>query len=170
MPLGFQSRSHSSYDPASDVSIPRPRILPTTLASGRAGTEYQYSFYRGDDRIGGLGFEGPDEVVVDGVFREWVFTFDLGREAIIKSMLRHKQDFGVTGDDFTFLRGLAQGLVLAYAGCNGNDDNLRYVALTNIGALEGAGVLISDYSLIQPDGQLVLAAVTVLASTDQRSP
>ncbi|WP_313347905.1 hypothetical protein [Stenotrophomonas sp.] len=75
----------------------------------------------------------------------------------------------MTGDDFTFLRGLAQGLVLAYAGCNGNDDNLRYVALTNVGALEGAGVLISDDSLIQPDGQLVLAAVTVLASTDQRS-
>jgi len=80
MPLSFQPRSHSSYDPTSDVSIPRPRILPTTLASGEGGTEYHYSFFRGEDRIGGLGFDGPDVVVETDGYREWVFTFDLTRE------------------------------------------------------------------------------------------
>ncbi|WP_421569017.1 hypothetical protein [Stenotrophomonas sp. PD6] len=166
MPLSFQPRSHSSYEPVSDVSIPRPRVLPATLSSGGKGTEYQYSFYRGDDRIGGLGFDGPDEIVVIDGSREWVFTFDLGREAIIKSMLRYKPDFGETDDDFTFLRGLAQGLVLAYAGRTDNDDNLRYVAVTNLEALERAGVRMTAESVALSDGIVVLAEVAVPAHVD----
>lgn len=163
MPLSFQPRSHSSYDPTSDVSIPRPRILPTTLANGEGGTEYQYSFFRGEDRIGGLGFDGPDVVVETEGCREWVFTFDLTREQTIQSMLRSKEDFGSTDEDLTFLRGLAQGLVLAYAGRTDNEDNLRYVAVTSVEALDQADVHITGAIPVLSDGRVVLAEAAVPA-------
>lgn len=163
MPLSFQPRSHSSYDPTSGVSIPRPRIQPATLASGEGGTEYQYSFFRGEDRIGGLGFEGPDEVVESDGYREWVFTFDLTRQQTIESMLRSKEDFGSQDDDFTFLRGLAQGMVLAYAGRTDNEDNLRYMAVTSVETLDQAGVRITGASPVLPDGRVVLAEAAVPA-------
>jgi hypothetical protein len=161
MPLSFQPRSHSSYDPTSDVSIPRPRILPTTLASGEGGTEYHYSFFRGEDRIGGLGFDGRDVVVETDGYREWVFTFDLTREQTIQSMLRSKADFGSTDGDLTFLRGLAQGLVLAYAGQMDNEDNLRYIAVTSVEALDQAGVPIAGAIPVLPDKKVVLGEAAV---------
>ncbi|WP_217539216.1 hypothetical protein [Stenotrophomonas sp. GbtcB23] len=161
MRLSFQPRSHYSYDPTSDVSIPRPRILPTTLASGEGGTEYHYSFFRGEDRIGGLGFDGRDVVVETDGYREWVFTFDLTREQTIQSMLRSKADFGSTDEDLTFLRGLAQGLVLAYAGQMDNEDNLRYIAVTSVEALDQAGVPIAGAIPVHPDKKVVLGEAAV---------
>jgi hypothetical protein len=163
MPLCFQSRSHSSYDTVSGISIPRPRILPTDVANGKGGTEYQYSFYRGDHRIGGLGFEGHDEVVVDGAFREWVFTLDLGHDWLVSSMVEFKQALGDTDDDFTFVRSLANGLVMAYAGQVDNEDNLRYVAITTSAALAQGGVEIPDGTDVAADGVIVLAQVVVPA-------
>lgn len=161
MPLHFQAKSDSSFDPVSGVTIPEPRILPGKLPDGSAVTEYQYSFFRGEDRIGGLGFEGPDAIIESDGYREWVFTFDLTREQSIRSMLRSKEDIGSTDDDFTYLRGLAQGLVLAYAGRTDNEDNLRYIAVTSIEALDQAGVPIAGAISVLPDGKVVLAEASV---------
>lgn len=166
MPLNFQPRSHSSYDPVSDVSIPRPRILPTTLSSGQRGTEYQYAFIRDGKRIGGLGFEGPDAIVEIEGRREWVFTFDLTHEQTIRSMLSFKDAFGSTDDDLTYLRDLSLGLVLAYAGRTDNDQNLRYVAITTSEALASAGVVIFDTSSLVPESTLVLSEIAIPARAD----
>lgn len=76
-------------------------------------------------------------------------------------MLRSKEDIGSTDDDFTYLRGLAQGLVLAYAGQTNNEDNLRYVAVTSVEAMDQAGVPIAGAVPILPDGKVVLAEAAV---------
>ncbi|MEN5206079.1 hypothetical protein ABE473_16680 [Stenotrophomonas sp. TWI700] len=167
MPLDFQSRSHSSFDLASGVSIPRPRILPTTLPCGQRGTEYQYAFIRGGKRIGGLGFEGPDAIVETNGRREWVFTFDLTCEQTISSMLSFKEAFGSTDDDLTYLRDLARGLLLAYAGRADNVESLRYLAITASEALVSAGVVTFDTSLVLPDSTLVLSEIVVPARADR---
>lgn len=161
MPLHFQAKSDSSFDPVSGVTIPEPRILPGKLPDGSAVTEYQYAFYRGDARIGGLGFNGPDmSVEVDGM-AERVFIFDLGHDWLIKSMLEFKEIIENQDDDYTFLRGLAQGLVLAYAGQTDNEENLRYIATTTPVALVGAGVPPSVETAMKPQGPIVLAEVRI---------
>ena len=125
MPFHFQPSSHSTVDPINNVSIMRPRALPTTFANGEDGTEYQYSFYRYDDRIGGLGVEGSHEVIEHAGFRERIFQLDLAHERLIRLLLDYKPDFGVTDEDVPYLRGIAQGLVMAFSGRPDNDANLR---------------------------------------------
>ncbi|MBJ7514754.1 MULTISPECIES: hypothetical protein [unclassified Stenotrophomonas] len=164
MPFNFQPFSHSAVDPINNVSVLRPRMLPATLSNGEEGTEYQYSFYRGGERIGGLGMEGHDEIVDRGGYMEHVFWLDLGRVPFIKILIDYKPDFGATGDDFVYVRGIAQGLVMAFAGRTDNDENLRYVAVTRADALTAAGVLISDGTPIPEDGTVLLAEIAIPAS------
>jgi hypothetical protein len=76
-------------------------------------------------------------------------------------MLRSKADFGSTDEDLTFLRGLAQGLVLAYAGQMDNEDNLRYIAVTSVEALDQAGVPIAGAIPVLPDKKVVLGEAAV---------
>lgn len=126
MPLCFQPRPASSFDPNTGVSIPQPRTLPATLPDGQPGMEYQYAFIRDGKMIGGLGFLGPNAIVETGGHRECVFTLDLGRDRLITSMLEFKQTLGNQDDDYDFLRALAQGMVLAYAGRTDDKVNYRY--------------------------------------------
>lgn len=159
----FQPRLDSSFDPIHRVSIPEPRILPAALPDGQQVTEYQYAFIRDGRRIGGLGFFGTDaEVKTDGL-TEWVFTFDLGHDWLVSSMVEFKQTLGDTDDDFTFVRSLANGLVMAYAGQVDNEDNLRYVAITTSAALAQAGVEIPGGTDVAADDVIVLAQVAVPA-------
>lgn len=163
MPLCFQPESASSFDPGTGVSIPQPRILPTTLQDGQPGTEYQYAFIRDGKMIGGLGFSGADAMVETAGQREWVFTLDLGRDRLITSMLEFKQTLANQDEDFDFVRGLAQGLVLAYAGRTDNSGNVRYMAVTTAEALDRAGVSISEGRQGASDGTIVLAEVAIPA-------
>ncbi len=163
MPLCFQPESDSSFDPGTDVSIPQPRILPTTLQDGRPGTEYQYAFIREGKMIGGLGFSGSDAIVETGGQREWVFTLDLGREHLITAMLEFKQTLANQDEDFDFIRGLAQGLVLAYSGRTDSGGNVRYIAVTTAEALDRAGVSIPGGRWGATGGTMVLAEVAIPA-------
>lgn len=164
MPLCFQPETASSFDPNTGVSIPQPRILPTTLPDGQPGTEYQYAFTRDGKMMGGLGFSGPNAIVETGGHREWVFTLDLGRDRLITSMLEFKQTLGNQDDDYDFLRAFAQGQVLAYAGRTDNKMNYRYAAVTTPEALVRAGVSIPVEGALKPNGKIVLAEVAVPAS------
>lgn len=161
MTPNFQVRPDSSLDLVSGISINRPRILPAILADGTEGTEYQYAFLRDGKRLDGLGFLGSDLVVEKDGQREWVFTFHLGREKLVRAMLEFKTVFHADGDDFEFLCKLAQGLVLAYAGRTDNEDALRYVAATTFEALSAAGVFISGETQVLDDGIVILAEVFV---------
>lgn len=164
MPFNFQPFSHSAVDPINNVSVLRPRMLPVALSNGDQGTEYQYSFYRGDKRIAGLGMEGHDEIVEREGYTEHVFWLDLGRVPFIKTLIDYKPEFGATGNDFVYVRGIAQGLVMAFAGRTDNDENLRYVAVTKADALTAAGVLIPDGTPIGEDGTVLLAEIVIPAS------
>ena len=157
----FQVRSHSSFDLASGISINRPRILPATLGDGKEGTEYQYAFLRDGKRLDGLGFLGSNMVVEKDGRREWVFTFHLAGEKLLRAMLEFKAIFEADGDDFEFLCKLAQGLVLAHAGRTDNVDALRYVAATTLDALSAAGVSISGETQVLDEGIVILAEVLV---------
>lgn len=165
MPLNFQPRSGSSFDPISGITIPEPRILPARLPDGSAGTEYQYAFYLNHVAIGRLGFCGSDYIAEANGARERVFEFDLGHDWLIKSMLEFKRKIADSDDDMGFLRSLANGLVMAYAGQTDNDENLRYVAITTPDALVHAGVLVSDEGGTSSEGMCVLAEVSIPAHT-----
>lgn len=167
MPFYFQRFSHSTVDPINNVSILRPRVLPTTLANGEDGTEYQYSFYRYDHRIGGLGVEGSHEVIEHAGFREHIFQLDLAHGRLIRLLLDYKPDFGVTDEDVPYLRGIAQGLAMAFSGRPDNDEKLRCIAMTSVEALSVAGVLISVEATTCKDGTFVLAEVAVPPSIRQ---
>lgn len=161
MPFYFQARPYSSLDPISETTIPRPRIGPIVLENGLRGTEYQFAIYRGETRIGGVGFDGWDETARENSQSVHVFFFDLGRATVIRAMLSCKDLLGNVDDDFTYLQGLAQGFVLSFAGRTDNDEPLRYVAVTTSQALIESQVAIPmDFPLL-PDGTLVLASVDV---------
>lgn len=80
-----------------------------------------------------------------------------------RSLASFLESSRTAADDFTYLRGLAQGLVLAYAGRTDNEDNLRYIAVTSIEALDQAGVPIAGAISVLPDGKVVLAEAAVSA-------
>lgn len=161
MPLCFEPRPYSSFDPVSGITIPGPRLLPGELSDGTVVTEYQYAFYLGDRRVGGLGFHGTDQIEEINGHTERVFTFDLGHDWLITSILKFKEMIGNADNDFSFLRDLAQGLVMAYGGQTDNVENLRYVAITTASALAIARVLIPDQGLVACDGHVVLAEAYV---------
>ena len=163
MALHFQALEGSSYDPASGISIPEPRILPVELPDGTQGTEYQFGLYQNGERIGELGFSGPDEIIESDGWREHVFFFDLGHDWLIEDLLALKRKIANSDEDYLFLLQISLGLVLAYAGQTRNKENLRYVAVTTAEALAICGVLIPDESPVTDDGALLLAEVSIPA-------
>lgn len=167
MPFLFQAKPYSSLDPISETTIPRPRVGPTVLANGVRGTEYQFAIYRGDVRVGGVGFDGWDETSQDNAQPVHVFFFDLRQVAAIRAMLSCKEVLGNVDDDFTYLQGLAQGFVLSFAGRTDNNESLRYVAITSRQALIELQVVVPADFPLRPDGTLVLANVDVPPSGGQ---
>ncbi|MCF3551611.1 hypothetical protein [Stenotrophomonas maltophilia] len=167
MPFQFQAKPYSSLDPISETEIPRPRIGPTALADGRHGTEYQFAIYRGDSRVGGVGFDGWDETTQDEGRLVHCFVFDLRHAQVIHAMLAYKQTLGSVDDDFTYIQGLAQGFVLSFAGRTDNDEPLRYLAVTSPQALTESHVSVPAIVFGRADGSTVLASVDVPASGDE---
>lgn len=163
MALDFQPRSESSFDQDSGVVITRPRSFPVSLPSGQQGVEYQYMFHRGDERVGGLGVLGTDRIFETAAGRERVFTLDLGHGAVLESVLSFKESLGGTDDAFAFLRSLARGLVMAYAGLMHNNYNLRYLAATNVAVLARLGVVVPGDVEVGAEGGVWLAEVFIPA-------
>ncbi|AWH24010.1 hypothetical protein [Stenotrophomonas sp. YAU14D1_LEIMI4_1] len=161
MPFHFQAKPYSSLDPISETEIPLPRIGPTVLADGRQGTEYHFAIYRGESRVGGLGFDGWDELTQDVGYPVHAFVFDLRRPQVIQDMLSYKQTLGSADDDFTYLQGLAQGFVLSFAGRTDNDEALRYLAVTSRQALLESQVPVPANVAQREDGSIVLSSIDV---------
>lgn len=104
MALHIQAREGSSYDPASGISIPEPRILPVELPDGTQGTEYQFGLYQNGERIGELGFSGPDEIIESDGWREHVFFFDLGHDWLIEDLRALKRKIANSDGDYSYLQ------------------------------------------------------------------
>lgn len=160
MPLQFIPRERSSIDLASGVLIPTPRMLPSAEAGGRRTIEFQYAFLRNGERIGGMGVFGSEAIAERAGGREWTCTLDLTPVWVLEDMLRFKKTLGHTDDDLAFVAGLAEGLVNAFAGQTGNENALRYVAVTSVQALDDAGVPMGAVP-VPPDGTVILAEVSV---------
>ncbi len=165
MLLQFQPRPRSSFDPISGIAIPRPRMVPTTLLNGQPGTEYQFAFVRDGKTIGGVGFDGSEQVVENTGHRERIFTFDLGHDHLIQYLVQLKRGLDIPTDDFSFVRGVAEGLVMAFAGQADNEENQRYAVITTGEALSGAAVTAPQDIIRQPRG-IILLAETVIPSHD----
>lgn len=163
MSLNFQPKPSSSFDANHQLSIPHPRIVPAVLADGREGTEYQFAFIRNGEALGGLGLVGPDEVVQKDGRREWVFTLDLGPERLIRSVLDLKRVLNDTDDDLSFVRGLAWGLVAAFAGRTDNRTDVKYRVVTTRDGLTRAGVSVPDNVGESSTSGICLAEVAVPA-------
>ncbi|AWH16237.1 hypothetical protein C1922_02285 [Stenotrophomonas sp. ZAC14D2_NAIMI4_7] len=161
MPFHFHANPYSSLDPVSETRIPRPRIEPTVLADGRRGTEYQFAIYRGETRVGGVGFNGWNETSQDSGGPVHSFVFDLRQPQVIHAMLSYKQRLGSLDDDFTYLQGLAQGFAMSFAGRTDNDEVLRYLAVTSRQALMESHVPAPANFTEGDDGSIVLASIDV---------
>lgn len=162
--LDFQFRAGAAFDPASGLVIPHPRIQMDTLTNGVRVTEYQFAFYRNQRMTWRLGFLGPDALVDAAGHREWIFTFDLGHDWLVASVLDLKRAIRHEGDDLSFLRGLARGMALAYAGQPDSEENMRYKVITTTAALTAVGIPISRNLPVSPLGIAVLADVFVQSS------
>lgn len=163
MRLKFKPRSRSSFDEVSGIAVPRARVAPATLEDGRSATEYQFEFARGSEVVGGLGLFGTKEVVEREGAQESVSVFDLSHDWLILYLMKLQQSLSIPGDGFSFLCDMANGLVMAYAGQDDNEDNLRYVAVTSLDALMSAGVAAAEGCVPSAEGVIILAEAYVPA-------
>lgn len=163
MPIDFKPVVSSAFDEGSRISIPQPRMLPTTLPGGQSGIEYQYVFRRDDERIGALGIFGTEVSLERSGHREWLYTLDLAQDSAFRSLFRFKSAIGNMDGDFDFFRDVAQGLVNVFAGQRDNSEAQRNVVVTSVEALGRHGISVPEEVRPLPDGTIVLAEVLVPA-------
>jgi hypothetical protein len=161
MSINFKPSANTSFDEGSGVTISHPRILLDERLEGGASVEYQYTFRRGDERVGAMGFLGTAvDSELDGD-RGLIYTLDLRPSEILMDMLKFKRFLGDTSDEFVFVRCLAQGLVNVFAGKTANPESRRYVAVASADDLVRVGAPAPAGHLSLPDGNIVLAQLFV---------
>ncbi|HDS0924509.1 TPA: hypothetical protein QDZ10_002999 [Stenotrophomonas maltophilia] len=173
MSINFKPRENSSFDEGSGVTISHPRIQLDAPLDGVARVEYQYTFRRGGERVGAMGFFGTEVAAeLDGQ-RGLIYTLDLGPPEVLMDMLKFKRFLGDTSDAFVFVRCLAQGLVNVFvarlaqgllnalAGQTDNKGALSYIAVTSVASLDRAGVPVVGTVPVLSDGTVVLAEVAI---------
>lgn len=169
MPLNFQSRLGAAYDATSGITIPEPRTLPMTMPDGSPGTEYQYAFYQNGRRIGGLGVWGHNTTINLGGRDVSLLGLELLNSQMILSMLKLRASIEDPEDHFSFLFGMARGLVKAHSGKPKNACDLRYVVLTDVDTLGQSGFQIPNPQVISRNGNLVLAEETIFSSAGRNA-
>jgi hypothetical protein len=170
MPLNFKPQSRSAIDMDTGIVIHTPRMLPASPPENPDHTEYQYMFWRNSEIIGALAVFVSSMMVEKPGHKEQVFMLDLGRNLALDSMLRFKNALNNDDDEFTFLQGLAHGLVAVFENRYWVAYDLRYVAVTKLALLAEHGVAVPAGVELVPTGmmplaqnEIVLAEVTVPA-------
>lgn len=163
MAVNFIPRERSAFDVESGISILLPRVLPSDQSEPGGSIEYQYTFRRNGEPVGGLGMFGDQRV--DGTSNRpvWTYTVNLSPPWVLRDILRMNSLFGSIEPDFTFLQGIARGLVAAFAGQTTNTVDLRYVALASSESLIGEGLSDIQISGVPNEGEVILAEVFVPA-------
>lgn len=152
MPLAFERQPGSAVDRQSGVTITAPRVLPASSPEDPSHTEYQYLLYLNGRRVDGLGLFGTEQLIETQNGPERVFTLDLGRDWVLKSILGFKRKLNNSDDDLAFLHSLSQGLVLANMDHSSTRYAVRYVAVTTNEALARNGIVTKD--LPRPHGEV----------------
>lgn len=163
MPLNFKSQPGSAVDLDAGLAIYRPRMLPASPPDDPNDVELQYLFYRNDDRFYGLALSASDEMVDKGGRWEQVFTLDLSNRHALEAVFKFKKLLGDESDDFSFLRGLAQGLVTVFESRTDNSDDVRYLAVTKAPSLIGCGITLPAEQK-QIDGNKIILAEAFVAA------
>jgi hypothetical protein len=163
MPLNFEPRPGSAVDEGNGIVITAPRVLPASPPEDPTHTEYQYLFHVHGERVDGLGLFGSDEIQDRSGMPERKFTLDLSRDWVLKSALSFKESIGNTDGDFTFLQGLAQGLIMANMDESSSKYSIRYVAVTTHEALARCGITPIAVDSDSVESGIVLAEARVPA-------
>ncbi len=157
MPLRFEAAHGSAIDPHNGLKIFQPRMEPTATPDE---VEYQYPIYRGD-ALYGFGCSGLMTVLQEQGRPVRVFTLDLGQDRTIKWIQELQQQLDIDGDAVDFTLRLAEGLVQVFQSDTGNNEEVRYLALTQ-------GTFFEDQRWAVPaglarlaNGDVVLAQVVV---------
>ncbi|MGH8039315.1 MAG: hypothetical protein ACREPD_16375 [Stenotrophomonas sp.] len=163
MSINFKPSANTSFDEGSGVTISHPRILLDAPVDGVASVEYQYTFRRGGERVGAMGFFGTEVAAeLDGQ-RGLIYTLDLRPAEVLMDMLKFKRLFGDTSDEFVFVRCLAQGLVNVFAGKSANHESRRYLVVASAEDLAQVGAPALAGHLALADGSIILAKLFVPA-------
>lgn len=170
MSINFKPSANTSFDEGSGVTISHPRILLDAPVDGVAGVEYQYTFRRGGERVGAMGFFGTAvDSELDGD-RGLIYTLDLRPAEVLTDMLKFKRFLGDTSDEFVFVRCLAQGLVNAFAGKADNPESRRYLVTASAEDLAQVGAPAPAGHPTLADGNIVLAELFVPARAAYGEP
>jgi len=163
MSIHFKPIENTSFDEGSGVTISHPRILLDAPLDGVASVEYQYTFRRGGQRVGAMGFFGTEVAAELEGQRGFIYTLDLRPAEVLMDMLKFKRLLGDTSDDFDFVRFLAQGLVNVFAGKTTNPESRRYLVVASAEDLARVGAPAPAGYLELPDGSIILAQLFVPA-------
>lgn len=166
MPLNFQSQSGSAVDQQSGIRIPMPRMLPASTQDGKEYTEYQYSIYRGDKRISGLGLNGTDRIVDAQKRRVWESKLDLGRDWVLDAIFDIKSDLKNDDNDFDFLRAIACGMLKVFEGESNQNYDFHYLASSDESSLARRGIEVPSDIARLPNNEIVLAEIFVAGGHD----
>lgn len=164
MPIRFKPVENTAFDPESGVTISFPRILPATADDGSDANEYQYMFSRDQQRVGATGFFGTEQVIERNGSREVRYTLELSPEQVLDSILRLQKVLGNSDDKFSFICGVAEGLVNVFFGQPGNPESRRYVAIAKADEMLRMGISLPESSIRLSNDWLVLAELHLPAS------
>ena len=161
MPTDFRPDSNSAFDALSEVRISFPRILPTTLADGSEGIEYQYNFRHDGERIASLAIYGVEDLSENEFCRERLCTLDLGDSHVLKAIIDFKYEIGNREDAFSFVSAVAQGLVNVFSNQPSAFESTRYVAVARVESLKQFGIDIPAEGSQQSHDAHLLASLLV---------
>jgi hypothetical protein len=168
MSLDFRAQQRIVMDPSADLKIYPPRILPSPSSSDVDRVEFQYPIYRGDASFVFFLF-GHERVSERNKQREISLILSIDQDWVVEDALQLKAKWNLSGDTFSFLCGLAAGLVGVLALRSNIEEGSYYSALTNGDVLARHGIAVAESAVRNDAGEIILAEKFVPARNNERS-
>lgn len=168
MPMTFTPRERSAIDEDSGLIILRPRILPE---NGGGRIEYQYTFLKNDERIGGVGLSGTQPIIKRNEKSTWEFKLEITHESELGLLLNLKQKINNNDNNLDFITSIANGLIAVFEKQKDEDFSYQYTVLTTPGALARHEIYIPSKKSSETENMIILAEsyIPALAARERRS-
>lgn len=163
MPVEFNPQARTAFDRFNGITILLPRIVASDLPDGSEATEYQYTFRQGERILAAMSVLGTEERTGESDCWGWKRTLDLSSTHTMELIARLKAELGSTYEPVNFLRAVAKGLLSVFANQTDNVREVRYVAVTQAGALRQIGVDVSEGVALAADDPIILAELSIPA-------
>lgn len=154
MPMTFTPRERSAIDEHSGLIILRPRILPEN-EEGRI--EYQYTFLKNDERIGGVGLSGTQSIIKKNEIHTWEFKLEITQESELDLLFNLKQKINNNDNNLDFITSVANGLIAVFEKQKDEDFSYHYTVLTTPGALARYEIYIPSKKSSETESMIILA-------------